>query len=379
MNFTYPVFSPTLPDALELAGEMRAIFASGRVTLGKQVIGFEQDVCRRTCVTHAVAVSSGTAGLMLLIRALGLPEGGEVITPSFTFAATTHALLWNGLRPVFCDIEPDSFTMNSVAAAKLVTERTVAIYPVCVFGVPGDLDGYRRLADDNSLTLIYDSAQGLGATYDGASLGGFGKAEIFSLSPTKVVTAIEGGLVTTNDGDLAEQLRSMRDYGKAPDGEDMHLLGLSARMSEVNAMVGRWSLSRLDRWLSVRRAVMEHYLELLSGLPGVRFQQVPSRVTTSRNYVVIILDPEQSPVSRDELYNHLKEQGIQTKRYFYPPVHKQSLYRGVDPGCESRLAVTESVSSNSLALPMYSHMNLESVEQICEVIIKCCGRSGTKV
>lgn len=370
VTFDYPVFCPTLPDAAELMEQMRAIFASGRVTLGEHVANFEQDICERTGVNQAVAVSSGTAALMLLIRALGLPKGGEVITPSYTFAATTHALLWNELNPVFCDIEPDSFTMNPSEASKLITERTVAIYPVCVFGTPGDLDAYQRLADKHGLPLIYDSAQGLGATYKGVSLGSFGRAEVFSLSPTKVVTAIEGGLVTTNAPELADQLRSMRDYGKAPNGEDMHLLGLSARMSEVNAIVGRWSLARLDTWLSARRAIMERYHELLSSLPGIRFQSIPSHIASSRNYVVIVICPRQSRVTRDQLYSYLKSHGIQTKRYFYPAVHKQTLYQGVDPGCESRLPVTELVSASSLALPMYSHMTMETVDRICEVVVE---------
>jgi len=185
-----PIISPTLPDPAELMEEMRAVFVSGRVTVGPHVAELEADVCKLTGVKHTVAVSSGTSGLMLLMRALELPKDSEVITPSFTFAATSQALLWNGLKPVFCDSEPDSFTMNVAKAESLITERTSAIFPVCIFGVPGDLDGYAKLADKHGLKLLYDTAQGLGSTYKGKALGNFGSAEVFSMSPTKVVTAM---------------------------------------------------------------------------------------------------------------------------------------------------------------------------------------------
>lgn len=373
MTYQYPIIYPTLPDVDELLDEMRTIFASGRVTVGGQVAAFEADVLARTGAKNVIAMSSGTSSLMLLIRALGLPPGSEVITPSFTFAATAHALLWNGLKPVFCDSEPDSFTMDASAAEELITERTSAIYPVCIFGVPGDLDAYRKLADKHGLALIFDSAQGLGSTYKGTSLGNFGTGEAFSLSPTKVVTAMEGGLITTNDDELAERLRSMRDYGKAPDGEDMHWLGLSARMTEMNALVGRWSLARVDTWIENREKITARYREHLGQLPGISFQHIPRHCTSSRNYAVILLDPEVSSVTRGDLYLWLKEKGIQTKRYFYPALHNQRLYRDVDPGCAARLPVAERVSFRSLALPMYSHMPLSTVDEICNHIVDRVG------
>lgn len=369
-RFEYPIVCPTLPDLSEIEDGIRGIMASGRVTVGEQVAALESEVRARLCVRHAVAVSSGTSALMLLIRALDLPNGSEVIVPSFTFAATCHALLWNGLKPVFCDSEPGSFTMDASAAESLVTDRTSAIYPVCIFGVPGDLDAYAEICERHSLALIYDSAQGLGATYKGKPLGSFGIGEAFSMSPTKVVTAMEGGLVTTNDDSVAERVRRMRDYGKGPDGEDMLHLGLSARMTEINALIGRWSLARLDTWLANRKAIMDRYRERLESIPGIRFQEIPDCRTSSRNYFVILLDPRESGVTRDELLLHLKEDGIQTKRFFHPALHNQTLYRDADPGCASRLPVAERISARSLALPMYSHMPIGSVDEICDRIAR---------
>ena len=368
---THPIFSPTLPDPAEISVAMRSIAASGQVTVGEQVAALESDVCARTGVKHTIALSSGTSGLMLLFRALDLPAGSEVITPSFTFAATAHALLWNNLKPVFCDSEPDSFTMDARAAEELINARTSAIYPVCIFGVPGDLDAYRSLADKYGLALLYDTAQGLGSAYKGKPLGNFGLGEAFSMSPTKVVTAMEGGLVTTNDSELAEQVRRMRDYGKAPDGEDMHYLGLSARMCEINAIVACWSLARVDRWITNRTALTQLYRERLASVPGIGFQKIPACCASSRNYAVIVVDPVLAPLTRDELHLRLKQHGIQTKRYFSPALHNQTLYRDVEPGCSARLPTAERLSSRSLALPLYSHMRAETVHEICDQMMAC--------
>ena len=365
----YPIIYPTLPTPAELQEEMQVIFDSGRVTVGEQGVGLERDVCERTGAKNCIAVSSGTSGLMLLLKSFNLPTGSEVITPSFTFAATSHALLWNGLKPVFCDSDPQTFTMDPAAAETLITERTSAIYPVCIFGVAGDLDAYQKLADKYNLKLLYDSAQGLGSTYKNKGIGSFGIGEVFSMSPTKVVTAMEGGLITTNDSDLAQKLRYMRDYGKAPDGEDMNWLGLSARMTELNSLVARWSLARVDTWIANRAAIKKHYYERLSSIPGISYQIIPNDRTSSHNYIVILLDPEKSPITRDDLYKKLKEDGIQTKRYFYPALHNQTLFKDIEPGCGNRLAEAEKIAARSIALPLYSHMKMDSVDVICDRIL----------
>jgi dTDP-4-amino-4,6-dideoxygalactose transaminase len=368
----YPVFAPTLPDPAELQADFSAIFASGRVTVGPQVAALEEEVTARLGVRHVIGVSCGTNALLLLLRALNLPAGGEVITPTFTFAATAQALLWHGLKPVFCDSDPDTFTMDAAAAAALVTEKTVAIYPVNIFGVPGDLDAYQQLADCHQIPLLFDSAQGIGSTYKGRAVGTFGAGEAFSMSPTKVVTAMEGGLIATNHDEMAYQLRYMRDYGKAPDGEDMQWLGLSARMSEVNAAVARWSFARLDTWVANRTAIMDHYMARLGGIPGLSTQQIPADRTSSRNYIVILLDPERAPLTRDGMYKKLKDEGVQTKRYFYPALHNQTLFRDIEPGCATRLPVAERIAATALALPMYSHMTADMVDEICDIVEACC-------
>ncbi len=366
-----PIICPTLPDVDEIAPDIRRAFASGRITCGEQVAAFEDDVCRKLGVRNTIAVSCATSGLMLLLRALDLPRGSEVIVPAFTFAATAHALLWNGLKPVFCDCEPESFTLDTEAARRLINERTSAIYPVCIFGVPGDLDAYEALAREHGLALLFDSAQGLCASYCGEMLGNFGAGEVFSLSPTKTITALEGGLVTTNDDDLAAVIRQMRDYGKDPGGDlGMNWLGLSARMTEVNAIVGRWSFARADQWIANRKGIMDRYGQRLGSIPGLSFQVISDHCTSSRNYIVVLLDDRDAPITRDDLYYWLRDRGIQTKRYFYPAVHNQLLYRDVEPSCADRLPVSETVSASSLALPMYSHMPMELVDEICDCVLE---------
>jgi dTDP-4-amino-4,6-dideoxygalactose transaminase len=369
-----PVFCPTLPAVDELQEMLLPILSSCRITVGAQVKALELEVCQRVGVQHTVAVSSGTSALMLMLRALALPVGGEVITPSFTFGATVQALLWLGLKPIFCDSDPATFVMDPAAAAALITPRTVALYPVNIFGVPADNDAFSALAQANGLVLIHDSAQGIGSSFRGVPVGNFGIAEAFSMSPTKVVTAMEGGMITTNDAALATQLRALRDYGKAPDGEGMAWLGLSARMPEINAAVARWSLARLDRWIANRARLMTHYRERLGQIPGFSFQHVPTHTTTSRNYMVVVVDLATAPLTRDALFADLLALGIQTKRYFYPALHNQLLFRELEPGCATRLPVAERLAATALALPMYSHMELETVDGVCDRIVQLCQR-----
>lgn len=213
--------------------------------------------------------------------------------------------------------------------------------------------------------MYFDSAQGLGATYRGTPAGGFGACECFSLSPTKVVTAIEGGAITTNDEVLTARLRSMRDYGKDPEnGEDMVHLGLSARMNELNAAVGLLSLRNIDTLVAARRQRIGQYRERLGALPGCWVQQYPEDRTTSGHYFVLFVT-DRARRSRDEVYQALKTAGIQTKRYFYPPVHTQTIFQRFPMRVSTRMTCTMKASQEGLALPLYSHMTNEQFEMVC--------------
>lgn len=368
-----PIIRPTLPTFREFEELVRPGWEEGMITTGSVVRAFEQEICRRTGAAEAIAISSCTAGLMLAIRALELPAGAEVIVPSFTFGATAQALVWNGLVPVFCDCMPDSLTLDPADIERNLSPRTAAICPVYVYGLPPDIDPLLEVATRHGLPVYFDSAQGLGADYRGRKAGSFGMCEVFSLSPTKVVTAVEGGVICTDEPSLAARLRSMRDYGKDPvDGEDMVYLGLSARMSEMHAAVGLLSLQRLDELVKARRLLIEHYTTRLGQLPGCRAQTPPEDRTSSGNYFVLFIG-ERARMSRDVVRANLKAQGIQTKRYFYPPLHEQTLFQRVACRCSDHMERTMVASREALALPLYSHMTLDQLDSVCQAVEQLLG------
>lgn len=365
-NAGIPVLMPTFGDTGEMTRRFEELFRTGRITLGRYTRELEAEVGRLLGVEHVVAVSSCTAGLMLAIKALGL--SGEVILPSFTFAATGHALVWCGLRPVFCDCDPETLGLDLEHAATLAGDRTSGIMPVYVFGAPPDWDRVGEFAAARALRVVADAAQGLGASFRGRRTGGFGDVEVFSMSPTKVVTAGEGGLVTTRDGGLAREIRKMRDYGKAEDGEDMDWVGLSARLSEFHAVIALENLRHLEEWTERRRRILALYRSELSGIPGIRYPALPPESASSLNYMVILISAAEAPFGRDDLYRHLKERGIQTKRYFYPPVHRLRAFRALLPGSPPGLPVTERVAGEALALPLFSHIAEATVRAVCSAI-----------
>jgi dTDP-4-amino-4,6-dideoxygalactose transaminase len=365
---TMPIIQTTLPPFREFEALIRPGWDDGLVTTGPIVRAFEQEVCRRTGATQAIAVSSCTAGLMLAARAMEVPAGAEVIVPSYTFAATAQALVWNGLVPVFCECLPESLTLDPDDVERNLSSRTAAICPVYVYGVPPEIDALLEVGNRHGLPVYFDSAQGLGAEYRGRSAGAFGVCEVFSLSPTKVVTAVEGGVICTGDPTLAARLRSMRDYGKDPvEGEDMVYLGLSARLSEMHAAVGLLSLNRLDQLVKARLLLIERYASRLGRLPGCHVQMLPEDRTSSGNYFVLFVS-ERARMSRDKVRAHLKSQGIQTKRYFYPPLHEQTLFHRVACRRSDRLELTMAASREALALPLYSHMTLDQMDSVCQAV-----------
>ena len=360
-----PIIRPTLPALDDVLGMIRTGWDAGVVTVGPTVRSLEEEACRHTGARYAVALSSCTAGLMLVPQALGLRPGMEVIVPSFTFAATAQALLWNRLVPVFCECLPGTCTLDPADVERNLTPLTGAICGVTIYGLPPDIDALLDIGQRANVPVYFDSAQGLGATYKSQPLGAFGACEVFSLSPTKVVTGIEAGLLTTNDPALADRVRSMRDYGKDPDkGEEMIHLGLSARLSELHAAVALAGLRRVHELVKARRERIALYRDRLGSLPGCRVQQFPYDRTTSGNYFVLFIGPG-ARRSRDEVYDELKQRGIQTKRYFYPPVHAQSLFRRHPMRLSAELAQTDKAGREGLALPLYSHMADEEIDRVC--------------
>jgi dTDP-4-amino-4,6-dideoxygalactose transaminase len=304
---------------------------------------------------------------MMVLRALGLT--GEVIVPSFTFFATGHAVLWNGLRPVFADCDEETWNVDPVDVERKITEHTSAILAVHLYGNPCDVEALERAASRHRLKLIFDAAHGFGSRYRDRPVGRFGDAEVFSLSPTKLLVAGEGGLVTTNDATLARAIRGMRNYGDLG-AYDPEWLGMNARMSEFNAALALAGLSLMEAKVARRNWIAKTYTSLLAPLPGLRFQKVlPRDLSTYKDYSIHVT-PEKFGMARDGLAEALLAEQIETKKYFYPPLHKQRLYSSFHNVEREGLARTDYVTDGVLSLPIYESLSDATVETVAYAILR---------
>jgi dTDP-4-amino-4,6-dideoxygalactose transaminase len=352
---------PTLPPLDSFLKDYTRCYEQGMITNSTLVARLEATVAEKLQVAHCVAVSSCTSGLMILLRALDLD--GEVIMPSFTFFATGHAVLWNGLRPVFADCTTDTWNMDPVDVERRITERTCAILAVHMYGNPCDIEGLAAIAAQHKLKLIFDAAHAFGSKYGGRPIGQFGDAEVFSLSPTKLLVAGEGGLVTTNDATLAHRLRAARNYGDLG-AYDPEILGLNARMSEFNAALAFAGLPLVDDKVKRHHQIAVSYTRILSAAPGLSFQKIRSEDTSTHKDYSIHVRSDTSKLSRDKLASILLEENIETKRYFYPPLHRQKLYTDYEPATGADLKRTDFVSEGILSLPIYESLPDETVEKV---------------
>jgi dTDP-4-amino-4,6-dideoxygalactose transaminase len=356
---------PTLPSLETVLTTYRVAYDNGVITNADLVGKFEAGVAQRLQVKHVIAVSSCTSGLMMTERAFGLT--GEIIIPSFTFFATGHSARWNGLTPVFADCEPDTWNVDVADVERKITDKTSALLIVHLYGNPANVEALTHLAKRHKLKLIFDGAHAFGSQYRGKPIGQFGDAEVFSLSPTKLLVAGEGGLVTTNDDTLAKAIRGMRNYGDTG-AYDPEWLGMNARMSEFNAALGLAGLPEVDDRVRRRNEVAKMYDQLLAPLPGLRFQKVhPQDVNTFKDYSIHVT-PEKFGMNRDELAAGLLAENIETKKYFYPPMHMQTLYKPFHKGGRNDLNVTEEVTGGILSLPIYETLSDDTIETVAQAI-----------
>ena len=356
-----PFARPYTPSLDAVAARLRPSYDKGQLTNGPVVRDLEDRAAERLGVAHVVAVSSCTAGLMLTIQAL-CPEG-PVLLPSFTFSASGHAVVWNGNLPLFGECDPRTFQLDLGDAESLVDEAR-AILATHVFGAPCSPTEVERLGSSRRLPVIFDAAHGFGAVHGGRPLGGFGDAEVFSLSPTKPVVAGEGGLVATSDAELAERLRVGRDYGN-PGDYDTRFVGLNARMSEFHAAMAVESLALLDDQLHLRNAVAARYCGGLESVPGISTQEIPPGDTSTYKDFSLSVDPTAFGMSRDALKAALGAEGIDTRNYFDPPVHRQQAYAELKPG---PLPVTDEVCSRVISLPMFARLAPDDAERVVDCI-----------
>jgi dTDP-4-amino-4,6-dideoxygalactose transaminase len=356
---------PTLPSLENVVRNYRIAYDKGLITNADLVSKFELAVAERLQVKHCIAVSSCTSGLMMVERAFGLT--GEIIIPSFTFFATGHSARWNGLIPVFADCEPDTWNVDVADVERKITERTSALLIVHLYGNPAHVEGLTEIARRHKLKLIFDAAHAFGSQHCGRPVGQFGDVEVFSLSPTKLLVAGEGGLVTTNDDALAKVVRGMRNYGDTG-AYDPEWLGMNARMSEFNAALGLAGLATIDDRVRRRNQIATIYDELLAPVPGLRFQKVrPQNVSTFKDYSIHVT-PKQFGLTRDELAEGLLAENIETKTYFYPPMHVQQLYKSFYNSSGKDLRHTEEVAGGILSLPIYESLSESTIKTVVEAI-----------
>lgn len=361
----FPFMRPTLPDLSQVVSEYRSAYHNGIVTNAELVTRLEAAVAERLRVKHCVAVSSCTSGLMLVLHALGLQ--GEVILPSFTFFATGHAVLWNGLKPVFADSDADTWNISPAAIEKRITADTSAILAVHLYGNPCDVTALEVIARRHNLKLVFDAAHAFGSEYRGIPIGSFGDAEVFSLSPTKLLVAGEGGLVTTNDAKLAAAVRAMRNYGDVG-AYNPKWLGLNARMTEFNAALALSGLPLVDAKVRRRNSIAGMYTEMLSSLPGIHFQQVHTADTHTYKDYSIHVTPQTVALNRERLAEALHTENVPTKKYFHPPLHQQFLYSRFYNRDANDLTQTEYIADGILSLPIYESLPDETVRAVAELI-----------
>lgn len=340
---------------------------------GEFVQEFERMASERLGVKNCVAMCNGTLSLVLALKAMNLT--GKVIVPSFTFCATVHAVLWAGLEPVFADIDTETFSITPETVEKVLTSDVSAVMPVTIFGSPCDVTGFENLAELCDFKLLFDSAQGMGSAYRGRSLGSFGDAESFSVHATKILPAGEGGLLTTDNDDLADYLRRARNFGVDGDS-DCIMPGLNAKMAEFPAILGIEGLKLLDVAIEKRRRLVERYEELLKGIPGVGFQKHPQGYQTNHQNFVVSVEADRFGMPRNALSIALLAENIRTRKYFFPPVHATSAYYGNSVEAKEMLPNTNRISDMVLSLPLHTEMSLQEVDRVCEVIAEIQRHAG---
>jgi perosamine synthetase len=363
-----PLAKPVIGDReRELVDE---VLRSGQLSLGPMVPRFERAWADRIGVEHAVAVSSGTAGLHLCLHALGLGPGDEVITSSFSFVASANAIVFTGATPVFAEVDPLTFNMDPAAVEAAITPRTKAILIVDIFGYPAEVPALVDIAERHGLARVEDACQSIDGAYDGKKLGTFGHPAVYGFYANKQLTTAEGGVVLTDDAHLANVLRSLRNQGRSDDGAWLvhSRLGFNYRLSDVHSAIGVAQLERLSDMLDARARVAGWYQERVRAIDGVSpMYEGPQK----RSWFVYAprLDPD---LGRDRVIADLDARGISAKPYL-PCIHLQPYYRDEHGHGPGEFPVTEAISASTIALPFFPQMTEHQVDTVCTELAAVVG------
>lgn len=335
---------------------------------GPFVSELEEQLADFLGVKHCISTCNGTSALQLAGKALGF--AGEVIVPSFTFIGTAHAFYWQGIKPVFCDIDPLSHNLDPAACEKLIGPRTTGIVGVHLWGRPCDISQLQSIASRHGLPLVFDAAHAFACSSGGKMLGGFGNAEIFSFHATKTFHTFEGGAIATNDDQLANQVRLMRNFGFS-DFDTVSSIGTNAKMPEICAAIGLSNLESINQTIDENRETYQEYKRLLTEMPGLSMLPYDAGESHNYHYVVLEVDPKQCHLNRDHLSHVLHAEGAISRRYFHPGCHLSKPYVDLYSHERGRLIHTEQVASRTLVLPAGNGVTLDEIGRICEIIRLC--------
>lgn len=361
------VTRPSMPTLQEYIDEISDIWETKWLTnMGVKHRTFEEKLSEYLGVDHAVLLTNGHMALEMTLQALNLH--GEVITTPYTFASTTHAIVRNNLTPVFCDIDPVTFTIDVTQIERHITDKTCAILPVHVYGNICNVSEIERIARKYELKVIYDAAHSFGETYNGRGIGDYGDASCFSFHATKVFNSIEGGAVAFKDSHIGDSLRDLKNFG-IHGYEEVRNVGANAKMNEFCAAMGLCNLRHIEEEISKRKAIVERYRERLEKVDGLQLNPVQEGVKSNYSYFPIVVNEIRFGASRSEIAYRLKQNDILARKYFYPITSAfECFHRKYDI---TLTPVALHVSKRVLTLPLYADLDIDSVDRICDIILSC--------
>lgn len=361
------VTQPMLPELDSFKAELEEIWESKKVTNAGSKHNFLEDELKKHLKIKNVSLfNNGTIALLTALKALDLPYGSEIITTPFTFAATPHCISWNGLHPVFCDIEPNTMCIDPDKIENLITKKTSAILGVHVYGYPCQVEKIQKIADKHNLKVIYDGAHVFSTEINGVGIGNFGDITMFSFHATKLYNTVEGGCLTYKDCSLVHKIYNLRNFGIR--GEDcVEEIGINGKMNELQASIGLLNLKLYKQEQEKRKILREFYDSEFEKVSGIMIPKMPENVTDSYQYYPIIVKDEY-PLSRNELYSKLKECNIYARKYFYPICSDYECYKNLPSSRAENLPVANDYKNRVLCLPFYGTLEDEYREKICEVV-----------
>lgn len=367
MNNKILVTRSSMPTLEEYMNEIAPMWESHWLTnMGPKHKELQAKLCEYLDVENIDLLTNGHMALELTLQAMNLQ--GEVITTPFTFASTTHAIVRNGLTPVFCDIDPKTYCMDAGKIEGLITDKTCAIMPVHVYGNICNIEEIERIAHKYELKVIYDAAHTFGETYQGRGIGSFGDVSCFSFHATKVFNSIEGGAVCYKDQQLGEKLYELKNFGiHGP--EEVPAVGANAKMNEFCAAMGICNLRHVDEEIAKRKAVVERYRERLNGVEGIQLNCIQKGVKSNYAYFPVVFEEKLFGSSREEVFDKLAENDVVARKYFYPLTNTFECFHGKYDATKTPVAMH--ISKRVLTLPLYADLALKDVDRICDIILGC--------